>query len=321
MESEDEEAEENGEDLDRKDAENEEDEDMNSEEEEGKAGFIVSDGHLSVCEYEFDDENEPDEKKKLQDIQIRRERLKQMKEDQAQAAGKVYVVTSDTDSGLLTQYSIRPLSSMSFPLCLKKPEKVYDVGQGDPNAILKYRMELIYMCYSSLEAKTVIVDDFNAKYPECSKKSIERVFKEIIVKEKRENDLRAVWYATEQILLDLVELSSPSNKEYLASLATERMKPLVEEAEELEKTRLEEQALRDEIKRLEQAQKAAERAAKEKEKMIEKEKLQAQKDQERKEKEELKEQERLQKEAEKQKEKEAKEAQRKAENEQKEKEK
>ena len=43
-----------------------------------------------------------------------------------------------------------------------------------------------------------------------------------------------------QILLDLVELSSPSNKEYLASLAAERMKPLIEEAEELEKTRLEE---------------------------------------------------------------------------------
>ena len=81
MESEDEEAEENGEDLDRKDAENEEDDDMNSEEEEGKEGFIVSDGHLSVCEYEFDDENEPDEKKKLQDIKIRRERLKQMKDD------------------------------------------------------------------------------------------------------------------------------------------------------------------------------------------------------------------------------------------------
>ena len=80
MESEDEEAEENGEDLDKKDAENDEDEDMNSEEEEGKAGFIVSDGHLSVCEYEFDDENETDEKKKLQDIAIRRERLKQMKE-------------------------------------------------------------------------------------------------------------------------------------------------------------------------------------------------------------------------------------------------
>ena len=86
---------------------------------------------------------------------------------------------------------------MSFPLCLKKPEKVYDVGQGDPNAILKYRIELIYMCYSSLEAKSVIVDDFNAKFPDCSKKSIERVFKEIIIKEKREGDLRAAWYATD----------------------------------------------------------------------------------------------------------------------------
>ena len=127
----------------------------------------------------------------------------------------MYVVTSDTDSGLLTQYSIRPLNGKSFPLCLKKPEKVYDIGKGDPNAILKYRIELIYMCYSSLESKSVIVDDFNAKYPDCSKKSIERVFKEIIVKEKRENDLRTVWYATEQILLDLVELSTPSNKEYL----------------------------------------------------------------------------------------------------------
>ena len=55
MDSEDEEAEENGEDIDKKDAENDEDEEMNSEEEEGKEGFIVSDGHLSVCEYEFDD--------------------------------------------------------------------------------------------------------------------------------------------------------------------------------------------------------------------------------------------------------------------------
>ena len=65
MDSEDEEAEENGEDLDKKDAENDEDEEMNSEEEEGKEGFIVSDGHLSVCEYEFDEDTEQDEKKKL----------------------------------------------------------------------------------------------------------------------------------------------------------------------------------------------------------------------------------------------------------------
>jgi hypothetical protein len=53
MDSEDEWAEQHGEDLEKKDAEEElEDEEMaNDDEEEG--GFIVSDGHLSVCEYEF----------------------------------------------------------------------------------------------------------------------------------------------------------------------------------------------------------------------------------------------------------------------------
>ena len=89
---------------------------------------------------------------------------------------------------------------MQFPLCLKKPEKIYELGQGDPNAILKYRIDLIYMAYSSLESKSYIVDEFNLKFPDCSKKSIERVFKEILIKEKRENDLRPCWYATEQIL-------------------------------------------------------------------------------------------------------------------------
>ena len=52
MDSEDEWAEENGEDLDKKDVENEDDEELNDEEQEPE-GFIVSDGHLSVCEYEF----------------------------------------------------------------------------------------------------------------------------------------------------------------------------------------------------------------------------------------------------------------------------
>ena len=53
MDSEDEWAEENGEDLDKKDNENEEDEEINEEQEEQEEGFIVSDGHLSVCEYDF----------------------------------------------------------------------------------------------------------------------------------------------------------------------------------------------------------------------------------------------------------------------------
>ena len=75
MDSEDEWAEENGEDLDKKDVENEDDEEMKSDDEQEPEGFIVSDGHLSVCEYDFD-QDEQDETKKLADIQQRRERLK-----------------------------------------------------------------------------------------------------------------------------------------------------------------------------------------------------------------------------------------------------
>ena len=65
MDSEDEEAEQNGEDIDKKDVEEEqEDEEMANEEEE-EPGFIVSDGHLSVCEYDFTDQDlEHDDDKK-----------------------------------------------------------------------------------------------------------------------------------------------------------------------------------------------------------------------------------------------------------------
>ena len=109
---------------------------------------------------------------------------------------------------------------------------MYDFGQGDPNAILKFRAQLIRACYSSLESKQQIIDDFNDKYPECSKKSIERVFKEIITKEKRENDLRPAWYATEEILAELsADFGTQSGIDELKALATERMRPLVEEAE------------------------------------------------------------------------------------------
>ena len=70
MDSEDEWAEENGEDLDKKDVDNEDEEEINEDEQEPE-GFIVSDGHLSVCEYDFS-QDEQDEGKKLEDIQLRR---------------------------------------------------------------------------------------------------------------------------------------------------------------------------------------------------------------------------------------------------------
>ena len=97
MDSEDEWAEENGEDIDKKDAENEEDEEMNDEEQEQEEGFIVSDGHLSVCEYDFS-QDEEDENKKLEEIQQRRERLKNQKDLLTNRnSDTVYIITQDSE--------------------------------------------------------------------------------------------------------------------------------------------------------------------------------------------------------------------------------
>ena len=58
------------------------------------------------------------------------------------------------------------------------------------------RVDLLRLCYNSAELnKSGIVAEMHALKPECSKKSIERVMKEIIIKEKRGQDVRPVYYA------------------------------------------------------------------------------------------------------------------------------
>ena len=153
MESEDEWAEQNGEDLDKKDAEEElEDEEMANEEDE-EAGFIVSDGHLSVCEYDLDGE---DDDKKLKEIEMRRQHLKTKKEESG-LSGTTYCITERSTNpesiAKLRDYAVVSFGGILLPLSTKKPEKVYELGQGDPNAILKYRAQLIQACYASLESK------------------------------------------------------------------------------------------------------------------------------------------------------------------------
>lgn len=316
MDSEDEEAEQNGEDIDEKDVEEDkEDEEMANDDEE-EPGFIVSDGHLSVCEYEFSQEFENDDDKKQKEIALRREqRLKKEKHqipvENGESQSYCIVQTSSSSMPqLLKEFAVVLFDGLTLPLSVKKPEKVYDFGQGDPNAILRFRAQLIRACYSSLESKQQIIDDFNDKYPECSKKSIERVFKEIIIKEKREGDLRPSWYATDAILTELTDFAPPSGIEELKALAIERMRPLVEEAESAEAAKNEELKIKEELKRLERAQRDAEREQKEKEKQLEKEKLQQQKESERLEREALKDAERKAKEFERQKERDVKEKQR-----------
>ena len=107
---------------------------------------------------------------------------------------------------------------------------------------------------------------FNDKYPECSKKSIERVFKEIIIKEKREGDLRPVWYATETILNELADFKEPEGLAELKAIAAERMRPLIEEVEQAEAAKNEELKIKEQLKLLQQAQREAEREQREKQK-------------------------------------------------------
>jgi len=54
--------------------------------------------------------------------------------------------------------------------------------------------------YKTLDSKQTIIDEMNQKFPQCSKKSIERLLKEITVREKREGDERIVLHVTEEQL-------------------------------------------------------------------------------------------------------------------------
>jgi hypothetical protein len=67
----------------------------------------------------------------------------------------------------------------------------------DKATFRSYKIKLLQLIYATIDSKQQIIDDFNQKFPECSKKSLERDFKEFIVKEKRDSDLKPVWYATD----------------------------------------------------------------------------------------------------------------------------
>jgi hypothetical protein len=59
------------------------------------------------------------------------------------------------------------------------------------------------MMHGSFESKIKIMEDFNIKFHECSKKSIEKKIRDLFVKEKRTIDPRTRWYATESTLVEL----------------------------------------------------------------------------------------------------------------------
>ena len=76
-------------------------------------------------------------------------------------------------------------------------------SKQNPKAINDKLNDLVYMMHGSFESKTKITEDFNVKFPECSKKSIEKKMRDLFVKEKKGQDPKARWYATESTLVEL----------------------------------------------------------------------------------------------------------------------
>jgi hypothetical protein len=85
------------------------------------------------------------------------------------------------------------------------------------------------LMHGSFESKPKMIEDFNAQFPECSKKSIEKKTRDLFVKDKRESDPRTRWYATESTLADL---NLVDNAE-LARLMAERLNVVLEEVAKL----------------------------------------------------------------------------------------
>ena len=56
------------------------------------------------------------------------------------------------------------------------------------------------MVHGNTEPKPKIIDDFNEAHPECSKNSIERKLKESFLKDKRGEDPKQRYYASDELL-------------------------------------------------------------------------------------------------------------------------
>lgn len=151
-----------------------------------------------------------------------------------------------------------------FPLTLIKQKK-QEIDEDekkktdfDPNAINLKMEQLVWMVHGSIDPKPKIIDDFNEQHPECSKNSIERKLKECFVKDKRGDDPRLRYYASDECLATIIE-AFPNGKENeeLVSLAQQRIQPILDELKQ-------QQLEAEEAKRKEQEEKERERQEREK---------------------------------------------------------
>lgn len=116
--------------------------------------------------------------------------------------------------------------AFAFPLDLgalklhSLAENLEETKGFDPNAINLKMRELVLMVHGSLESKPKIIDDFNEQNPECSKNSIEKKLKEAFIKDKRNDDPRQRYYATDETLQNMqTEFPDGRNNQQLIDLA------------------------------------------------------------------------------------------------------
>ena len=151
-----------------------------------------------------------------------------------------------------------------FPIKLIKQKKI-EIDEEekkqigfDPNAINLKMGQLCRMVHGSVDPKPKIIDDFNEQHPECSKNSIERKLKECFVKDKRGDDPRPRYYASDDFLETLKDkFPEGRNDEELLELARVRIQPIIDELKQ-------QQQEADEAKRKDQEEKERERLEREK---------------------------------------------------------
>lgn len=58
------------------------------------------------------------------------------------------------------------------------------------------KFNLLKHVYSSIKTKKIIIDELSVKYPNNSRKSIEQLFIQITVRDRKDGDERGAYYAT-----------------------------------------------------------------------------------------------------------------------------
>lgn len=158
-----------------------------------------------------------------------------------------------------------PIRLKPLPDPVDEEEKISSKA-NNPFSLKSRLVELAKLMHGSFESKQKIIDDFHARFPDCSKKSIERKMIELFVKEKKDLDPNKRWYATESTLNELNLLNDPE----LTLVAEERLKVVVEEMnrlqeeqnrikEEQNRTKEEQQRKREEARNLAKIEKHAQK--------------------------------------------------------------